>query len=301
MNSTSGSIRLHRFKRHFFCFFILGQNACHPTNVTRKRFIHYLPSIFTLLLVLHSEYTLMTKRFKRVEKNHRVFLHSIMLINMMPSLIAAIESFRMPNGTIYLIKTFSAIIKYIEEKTLTKIDWELFHKKICLKHKRVLLCYFVTVFFRLWLRSPLYGRVYELSSAILWFYRIISVLHSVFYIDLLTLLMSSVSLAIRAQAKAIRHRVCSKSLCDVINILNDVKYQHFKLWQCAGMLNKYFGWILVIDFMDSAFSITYDGYSLFFSISVYGKNIFLHLRNYISFVVINDMVCLFFVFCFRVK
>lgn len=296
MNSTSQLVRLNRFKQYFLWFSILGQNSSYPLAMQRKRFINYIPSIVTLIIVICSEHMLILKEFKRVERNQGVFLHSAMLINMMPSLSAVFESFRIPKGTAYLVKSFSTVIEYVEEKTLAKIDWEQFQKQIWFKNKWILIFYFITVFFRLWLRSPIYGRVYETSSAILGFFRIISVLHLVFYIDLLTFLHSTISSVVYAHAKAIRYRLSLKSLNQIINILNDVKYQHFKLWQCTQIFNKYFGWIIVIDVVDSAFSITYDGYWLFFSISIYGKNLFLHLRNYILFVMIN-VLCI----CFSIK
>lgn len=283
MNYSRGLNQLRKFRRYFICFFLFGQNACHPMNITRNRIIFYFPSVIALYLIIHCEHTLTAKRFMRTERDNEVILHSIMLINMVPSLIASIESFRLPNGTRNLLRIYSDIINYIEKLTEMKIAWEKFQREIYSKIKLVLIFFFITVFIRLWLRSPLYGRIYELSSAIMWFYRSMAVLHSVFYIDLFTLLFSSIGSSLNVHRKIILKKQSVKNLNGITDILRNVKCQHLKLWECGRLINEYFGWILSVIVVDSAFTVTNDGYWLFLSITLYGRNIFLHLRKYIVF------------------
>lgn len=280
MKSSRDLNRFCRFRRYFICFHLFGLNACHPRNFAKQRIIYYFPSIVALFLLIYCEHFLTAKRFKRTENENGMILHSIMLINMTPSVCASIESFRMPNGTRNLKQIYSDVINYIEKLMSVRIAWDNFHREIYSKFKLVLICFSVTVFFRLWLRSPLYGRVYELSSAILWLYRTMTVLHSIFYVDLLTLLISSISLTVKVHRKIIAKRKSPKKIDEITDILRNVKHQHMKLWECGQIINEYFGWTLLIVVIDSAFTVTNDGYWLFLSVTLYGRNIFFHLRKY---------------------
>lgn len=268
----------HKFKWYFICFFIFAQNTCIPIAKEKKRFIGYVPSIVALILLFYTEYTLTSRRFSRAEFSGMI-LHTIMLLNMMPSVSAVVESFRMPKATRLLLKTYSAIIIYVEKQMQSKPNWAKFHADVWRKSKIIIGFYLVTVTFRSWFRSPSYGRLYEFSSAIMWFYRIMAVIHLVFFIDLLSLQISTISFAVRAHAKAIRMQVALKSLKELIHILGHVKFLHFKVYQCGQILNKNFGWILTFVAIDSAFTMTITCYWTFENLMVH-DNLLQIMRKY---------------------
>lgn len=293
------SNQLYKFKWYFFYFLLFGQNTCIPIVMMSKktRLILCLPSIVAFIVIFNSEYELTFKRFEAADIFSGMILHTIMLFNMFPSLSAALESFRMPKGTIPLLKTYTTIISYIEKKSLSCFDWNKYNDEIWSKTKLILITYFLMAFYRMSVESPLYGRLYEFSTAMLWFYRSISVIHFVFYIDLLTLQMSTIVFAVRAQAKAIRMTVSLKNLNELIQILKHVKILHFKLWQCSQIFNEYFGWVLVVVLIDSTFTMSVSGYIFFVSFTNHGENLFQPMRKYILYIkLLLEHECYYFLF-----
>lgn len=275
MEATSKVDRLCHFKRHFLFFFLCGQNSCLP----RERFFSYVPTIFSLFIIFLSEIRLTEKRFKNLEMEQGFILHCLLLCNMFPSLIAAIESFRMPNGIQYFLQSFRMIIEYLETRTPTKINWKNVQKRISLKFKKAYLCYFVVIFFRLVIKSPVFGRRYEMWSSFLWFYRSATILHAVFYVDLLRFLISSVSHGIESQRKALKKKD-SVELNELIDIVKTVKYHHYQVCECLQVINDHFGRIFVAIAVDSIFTLTNTGY-WFFHHWVKETTVYVLFRKYI--------------------
>lgn len=275
MATTNRFDRLCHFKRHFLFFFLCGQNTCLP----RERIFSCVPTIFSLFVIITSEIRLTAKRFKNLEMEQGFILHCLLLCNMFPSFVAAIESFRMPNGIQIFLQTFRMIVEYLEDRTPTKINWTNVQKRINFKFIKAYLCYFVVVFFRLVIKSPVFGRRYELWSSFLWFYRSATILHAVFYIDLLRFLISSMAHSVESQRKALKKKR-SFELNELIEIVNIVKYHHYQVGECLKIINDYFGPIFVAIAIDSIFTLTNTGY-WFFHHWMKDTTVFVLFRKYL--------------------
>lgn len=272
METTVHTDKLCRFKRYFLFFSLFGQNIFRPENV-----FSYIPSILSLVLIILCKFRLTAKEFKDIDFEHKFVLYSLVVLNMLPILIAVLESFRMPKGTQYFMKIFDTIIEYLETKTSTKINWTKFQRRIALRFKMIFFCYIITALFRLSFRTPMHGRRYELWSTALRFYRTTTLLHIMFYVDLLNFLLSSVTSSVKAPTEALQEKQCFESK-DVIKILKLVKLHHFQVWECFQVINEYFGRIFVAITLDSVYTILNTGYWTFY-LWMSGQSTFVLLRK----------------------
>lgn len=278
MEPTVRTNKLYQFKRYFQFFFLFGQDI---KNMPNKRILSYIPAIVSLILVVFSESRLIAKDFSGIEAEHGIMLHSLMIVNMLPSLVAAVEIFRMSKGTQYFAKIFNIIIDGLKSKKSVKIEWKNVQKKIWSKILIIIVWYFLVIFFRFASRSPLYGRRYEIWSSILLFYRTASVFHTIFYVELITFLITTVTSDVEAQRQILAKKVFFDLKC-VICIMKVVKLQHFQIWHCCQAINEHFGIIIIAIMIDSLFTVTVYGYFAFFFWDN-DENLIVTIRKYYAF------------------
>lgn len=268
----------NRFKRYFTFYSLFGQNLCSPKKLRKPRAISCIPSILSLLVIVSCEVFLCCKRYEGIKSEFVSVLYSLMMMNMFPSLVAAVESFRMPKGTQQFIRIFNAVIEYLETRTPTKIAWKRIKRQISWRFRIVLGCYVISFVFRLIFISPTYGRWHEFWYTILWFFRTTTILHIIFYVDLLNVILSSVTSSVEIQRKLLSEQLNFRSK-KVIQIVNQGKYHHFQVWECFQVINKYFGKILIASTIDSTYTVTNTGYCVFF-LWMEGQDILIIFRKY---------------------
>lgn len=272
---------LNRFKRYFLFFFLIGQNVCFTKGPKFNRILSWIPSIFTIFLIIFSENYQSAKKFKEIERDHGVILQTLVWSNLLPSLFATIESFRMPYGTQCFDNLFSLIINQLETKTKLKISWQILHKQIFQRFKIICICLCVTILFRITFHSPLHGQRYEIMSLIVWFYKTMTLFHTMFYVELLNFLFSSITS--RIDLTKIQHTsVWNIELClgisEVINILNTLKFYHFQVWKCYQIINKHFGYIIIAITIDTAYTLANSSYWAFYY-WMHGHNYLVYLQK----------------------
>lgn len=278
MDPTKRQIQSNRFKRYFSFYSLFGQNLYSTKKLRKQRALSYIPSILSLCVIVSCEAFLSCKRYGGVKSEHVSVLYSLMMMNMFPSLVAAVESFRMPKGTRQFVRIFNAVIENLETRTTTKIAWKKFKRQISWRFSIVLGCYVISFVFRLVFPSPTYGRWYELWYTILWFFRTTTILHIIFYVDLLNILLSSVASSVEIQRKLSSGQFNFRPK-NVIPIVNRIKFHHFQIWECFQVINKYFGNILIASTIDSTYTVTNTGYCVFF-LWMEGHDILIIFRKY---------------------
>lgn len=261
MKSTRQIDEMYQFKRYFQFFFLSGQNTIIPAS--DKRVSSYIPTIVSLIVILLCEIRLAAKNFSGIEAEHAVMLHSLVILNMFPCLVAALESLRLSKGTQYFIEIFDIVIRRLEKRTSAKIAWKNVRKQTLSKIIVITVCCFLTTCFRFASRSPLNGRRFEIWATFLLFYKTASVLHITFYVDFLTFLISSVTSSVEVQRQVLRKKVFF-DLKKVIYIMKLAKLQHLEIWECNREINRHFGTITIAIMIDSMFTITVSVYFGFF-------------------------------------
>lgn len=293
----------HRIKRYFLFFCLFGQNVYLPENCPKIRFLSYISSIFSLFLIVLCQFRLGATKFKSIESEHTFILFALWVFNMIPSVVAAIESFRMPKKTQYLMEIFGNVTRFVEMRSLMKIDWKKFQNQMSLRFKVIFFCCIVSIFFRLIFRSPFYGRRSELLCIVLWFYRAATLLHVIFYIDLLNFLFSLVTSVVETQRKVLREKIFPEP-DEVTKIVNVLKCHHFQVWECYRVINQIFGRIFIAVTLDSVCTITNTGYWAFY-LWIQGQNVFILFRKYflhlIHFFYVSNFYCYFLSDAKRIK
>lgn len=264
MENTQHSDVVFCFKRYFQFFFLFGQNTSQPNkNVPSKRIFSYMPTIFAMIFIIFCEQRLLLKVFGRIGRENKIMLHTMMMVNMLPGLISTIESFRIQKGTKKFVQIFNMVTERLKYCTSAKIVWKNVENQMRRKIIIIIVWCIFSVFFRLMWRSPLYGRRYEIWSLFLMFYRTASVFHIIFYVDLVKLLIASVSCSVEAQRQILRKKVFL-DLKKVINIMKLAKLQHLQIWDCCQVINQYFPIIAITILIDSMYTMTIYGYFTFY-------------------------------------
>lgn len=255
---------MNRFRGYFFFFFLFGQNRAQRKSVSIKGILSFMPTVVLLVLIVICEIRLSTKTFKGIAAEHNIMLHSVMLLNMLPCVVAAFESFRMPHGTKYLKKIINIIVERQESRKFRKVVWKNVEAGIWKKYILILICCYSASLFRLVSsQSPLFGRFVDIWSFVVLSYKTASLFHIIFYVDLLAFLISSVAANLEAERQLLRKRLFF-SFKEVVDIMKTVKVQHFQLCDCCQVVTKHFGTITIAIMIDAMFTVAVYGYFTFF-------------------------------------
>lgn len=271
---------MNQFKRHILLHFLSGQNQL-PFK-TKNPFA-YIPSIIALILTVFCSVKILTKKFKLLDFNDALVLHFTMSVHILPISVATIECFRMKNGSWQLLKTFARMMNRLESRLAIKVDWSCLRKQMICNAIGVAFSSFFLIFYRLVFRSTFYGHWFEFWTSIPLVYRIASMLHIMFYVDLVTFGMSSMVVGLDTLRKK---RILTNNMIshpnEIRNIVNFVKLHHLQIWQCCQVINKYFGFIFIAIILDSVVTITNAAYWAF----VYwmrGESFIITMRNLFNY------------------
>lgn len=252
-----------KFKWHFLLFFLFGQNTRLPNGVPCKPLIFLIPTIVAILLIAISAFGLSMEKFENLDNGHGLMVHFLILVPIFPGLSAVMQSVRISNGTHVFINIFNSLVESLEKQTFTQIAWGKFRKQITFKITIIVIWHLYSVFFRLVWMSPFYGRRFEILASLVLLYKMAATYHTVFYVDLLSLLSSAIVQSVTKQRQNIQKKR-SWQANEIINFMLLVKTQHMQLWEGIQVLNKHFGLIAVAIMIETMFTTTSNGYWSFF-------------------------------------
>lgn len=252
-----------KFKWHFLLFFLFGQNARLRDNIPCKRLVFLIPTIVAIFFIVISAFGLCTEKFENLDIRHGFMVHFLILVPIIPGLSAVMQSVRMSKGTQAFANIINSLVEILEKQTFTQIAWEKFRKRITFKITLIVTWHLFSAFFRLVWMSPFYGRRFEIFASLILLYRMAAVYHMVFYVDLLTLLSSTIVQSVTKHRQNIQKKK-SWQTNEIINFMLIVKTQHMQLWECIQVLNKHFGLIAVAIMIEAMFTTTSNGYWSFF-------------------------------------
>lgn len=279
--------RTNHLKNYLLWFYIFGQNTCipiYPSNKNFNIFIRYVPQAVTVLLTVLcfcGMYNDINKRSIMSYSNRGTMFAFISLTNTItPNIFAMCESFRLPESTRYLMSMFISISNSMERKFNTTIRMERFLNKFRIKIIKLVIFYSIASAYLVTI--SLHSSYYSIQlNAAMNFFKIVVVAHICFYIEFISFFLESIKKVLDNTVKDdYVLRLSVAHINETVKILRYIKYFHYKIHGCCGIINKHFGWIIIAIVLESASSLIRSGFYIFFyRASFVGENSFF-IRNY---------------------
>lgn len=186
----------------------------------------------------------------------------------------------------------------MEQKFNTTILMEPFLKTFRIKINKLLICYTIFSVCLLICVSPYYGRKLEISAIIMNVYKTVAVVHTCFYIEFISFFFTSI---INILSDTVKDdyvlRLSVAHIHQMMKLLRYIKYFHYKIHGCCDVINKRFGWIIIIILMESIVSSIRAGIYIFdFRNSLAGEH-FLLIRNYLIIIITKPIFLIQFHYC----
>lgn len=272
-----------KYKDFYFWFMIFGQNTCNPTETSARlhKFlgIPYVPQIISWMLTILCSYIVCTKKYTKISKSEAVILCVLLIGNTLPNIFVIWQSFSMPASTRYLEKSYKDLSAYVKDNLGIDIDVRFpdFKRNIHHKVKCIVLCTIFSISIRLLYPSPVYGRVPDIFVGILVLYKIVAIIHAVFYIETSRFMLISSS---RCIVTVSTDKTVLKAN-EALHMLRHLKIIHFKIYQVYKVLNTRFGWILIAVIIESLVMSSKALYWIFVYSTSFHGGLALLLRKYI--------------------
>lgn len=175
------------------------------------------------------------------------------------------------------IQVFLNLETFFEGTLRHKISYGKFRRQILLKILLIFIVYIQTVIY-LALRFIQRGFIEPLTAIIKLsqFRSILILIHIIFFVDLLRFHLVQLNEVIQRDANenepiqnsiVIVYRKCTKEIL-MGNKYRNYKHAHYHLWNATQHLNYYFGWCLILVFLQAFIDCVYISYWLYTAINI---------------------------------
>lgn len=273
-------IRVRGFRKYFFLFFLVGQNAYIPFDQPSKRLStikKYLTRTICLAISIVYAFQIIktTMSYSSV-----LFVFTLLLPTVLTNFFSLYENCSHNNYSQLILIEFDRILDYLQLVLDNQFKLshflKVFNKKFVISLGTVAILNIIKCSIRHFIVISLFA---DFFASIMALYKIIGILHVVLFLDLMGNILRSINIKlVSISAKHCCHAAMRKS--EATNALRIVKNIHFYCWEITKKINERFGWFMLITLLESVSTSIYSLIWIFlFSTSSFGKNPLSTLRK----------------------
>lgn len=253
-------------QNHLFVFYLLGQGTLayrdkDMKNVRKKCYIDCIPACLFLIISVYVAAIAIAKQHAYsiyYDRTASVVTYFIILGAILTNVSVIFQTIFYRHNLKILLQKNHMILEYLKNKIKLNISLDLFKRKYLQKACIIYIFYFLTVLIKMYVDSRKISRSVQLCTLFMNGLKILTSIHVLFYIELFNIFLRLMHQQIFIDDDRFTDGFSFFNERKFAESLRHCKYVHFKLWEISRLINKCFGWILImiclVNFIDASYA-----------------------------------------------